>query len=138
MTCYVDCKLAKGFNMYLDQHARVITCILPAGYAHAVLQKLYEDKGISRAGFYHVRGVGGSGALRSSFVEQTEKDVLAVVVRKEQADEIFTYLYEAAEIYRPHHGFMYMQKLEKATALSCGLSAIVDSVPTYPFALHQQ
>jgi nitrogen regulatory protein PII len=109
--------------MYLDEYARIITCILPDGYARPVLEKLYQDKGISRFGFYHVRGVGGSGSHRSGFIEQTEKDVISVVVRKEQADEIFAYLYEIAEIYRPHHGFMYMQKLEKATALSCGLPA---------------
>jgi nitrogen regulatory protein PII len=98
----------------LDPNARIITCILPQGRARHVEEKLFE-KGLNRIGVYHARGIGPSASQRSSVIAQTEKDVLVAVVTQEEADEVFTYLYEVAEIYKPHNGFVYMQQLTQAT-----------------------
>jgi len=42
--------------------------------------------------------------------EQSEKEVLTVVVEEAQADDIFEYIYHLADINRPHGGIIYMQK----------------------------
>jgi hypothetical protein len=107
--------------MQLEHNACLITCIVPSGSAHSILEKIYQEKNITRIGIYHARGVGGSGMYRSSFAESIEKDILAVITGSEQADEIFEYLYDRAEIYLPHRGFMYMQRLKVATCFLRGV-----------------
>ncbi len=94
---------------------RLITCILEVGKARELMKKLTGEKGLNTVTTYHARGEGQSGAYRSSFAEQLEKDVLEVLVSGERADEIFAYLYHEAEIYQPHKGFMYMRKVGQSS-----------------------
>lgn len=112
----MDKQLPIEFNMSENSEHKLITCILPHGVGHDVLEKLEKEKNILTASVNHARGSGkltpqeyrGAG-------EQTEKEILEVVVPAEQADAIFEYLYITADINRPHGGLMYMATLGKAT-----------------------
>ncbi len=96
---------------------KLISCILPKGKAMPVMKALKEDKGIITANIHSARGAGHLTPLTYRGVgETTEKEVLDVVVSTRKANEIFEFLYEAAEIDQPHGGLMYMQALIKATS----------------------
>jgi len=100
------------------QH-KLITCILPHGTAFNVIEKLKDEKKIYAANINHARGMGrltpqqyrGAG-------EQTEKEILNVMAPAARADELFEYIYVAAEINRPHGGIIYMSKLHLGTTFT--------------------
>lgn len=95
---------------------KLITCILPHGVALDMLQRLKDEKGIIEASVNNARGMGRLTPLAHRGVaEQTEKDVLNVIVSADEADEVFEYLYESAGIGRPHGGLIYMTALGYTT-----------------------
>jgi len=95
---------------------KLITCILPKGMAIAILTKLKDEKGINRAQINSARGMGKITPLAYRGVGgQAEKDILDIIVSQTQADEIFYYIYEEADINRPHGGIIYMRQLGKST-----------------------
>ncbi len=70
--------------------------------------------GIITANMNFARGVGRLTPLAYRGIgEQTEKEILTVVVSEAQADEIFTFIYHDANINRPHGGLMYMHPLQQ-------------------------
>ncbi len=95
---------------------KLITCILPKGLAFPILEKLKDEKGINRANINSGRGMGKITPLAYRGVGgQGEKDILKVIVSQNQADEIFYYIYEEADINRPHGGIIYMSQLGMST-----------------------
>ena len=95
---------------------KLITCILPKGQAPSILKKLRDEKGINRANINSARGMGKITPLAYRGIgEQAEKEILNVVVKQELADELFEYIYEEAEIDRPHGGIIYMGQLGAST-----------------------
>ena len=97
---------------------RLITCILPKGVALPVLNKLIEERGITRININSARGTGKITPLPYRGIGgQSEKEILSIVVSRAQADDIFDYVYLEAEINRPHGGLMYMARLSYATPL---------------------
>ena len=95
---------------------KLITCILPKGLALPILKKLKEEKGINRANINSARGMGKITPLAYRGIgEQAEKELLNIVVSQEQADDIFNYIYEEADINRPHGGIIYMSQLAMST-----------------------
>ena len=102
--------------MFENDPHKLITCILPKGIALDVVKKLSEEKGIKTGNVDSSRGMGKLTPLAYRGVgEQTEKEILNVVVTEIQADEIFEYTYEEAEINQPHGGIIYMTRLQKAS-----------------------
>jgi len=89
---------------------------LPKGIGIGVMKKLKEERDIITSNVDSARGMGkltphkyrGAG-------EQTEKEILNVVVNKESADDLFEYIYEIAEINRPHGGMIYMSRLQESS-----------------------
>lgn len=95
---------------------KLITCILPQGVAFGVLEKLKLEKDIVSGNINYARGMGKLTPLAHRGVgEQTEKEILQVMVSAERSDEIFEYIYSVADINRPHGGIIYMCKLQQAT-----------------------
>ena len=105
--------------MYPHGCHKLITCFLPPGRGLGLLARLKADHGITEASVHSARGMGRltPHQHRSGVGEQTEKEVLNVVVGAERADDIFAYLYEVAEIDRPHGGILFMSALGRATEL---------------------
>ena len=96
--------------------SKLITAILPRGQAADLIQALKDEWGLQAANFNSARGVGRITPLRErGFGEQSEKDILSIVVATEQADEIFADLYWRAGLDQPHGGLMYMAALGRAT-----------------------
>lgn len=95
---------------------KLITCVLPKGKARPVLKSLKEEHGIVRASINNARGIGRFSRVRErSAGQQTEKEILNVVVTCDEAEDIFSFIYDRAAINRPHGGIIYMQKLAHAT-----------------------
>lgn len=95
---------------------KLITCILPKGLAISVLNKLRDEKGINRANINSARGMGKITPLAYRGVGgQAEKEILNVIVKEAEADDIFYYIYEEADINRPHGGIIYMSQLGAST-----------------------
>ncbi len=97
-------------------HSKMITAILPKGIALNLIDKLKSEKGLTAANFSYARGMGKlTPAKYRGIGEQTEKEILSVVVEAERGDEIFEYLFHESDINRPHGGIIYMQKLMMST-----------------------
>ena len=96
---------------------KLITCILPHGLALDLVQKLKDEKGILEANVNSARGLGKQAPQAHRGVgEQTEKEILTVVVHPDQADELFEYIYDKANINRPHGGLIFMCRLTQASS----------------------
>lgn len=96
--------------------SKLITCILPKGRAMPLLKQLKQEYGLISANFNHARGSGRLSPLTQRGVgEQTEKEILTVVVDKKQAEEIFDFIFFTAEINRPHGGMIFQNALALAT-----------------------
>ncbi len=96
--------------------SKLITCILPGGKAMPVLKRLKQEFGIVAANINHARGSGRLTPLAYRGVgEQTEKEILSVVVDAARADSVFEFIFFEAEVNRPHGGLMYQSALTLAT-----------------------
>lgn len=96
---------------------KLITAILPKGTSLNVVDKLKHEKLLTTANFNYARGMGKlTPAKYRGIGETSEKEVLTVVVEEAQADEIFEYIFDIADINRPHGGIIYMQALMQSTA----------------------
>lgn len=94
------------------QHQKLITSIMPKGTGRQVLVGLRRDHGINTGNINMARGAGMYNPLvRRGIGEQTEKEMLTVVVPAEKADEIFEYIYHLADIGEPHHGIIFQSDL---------------------------
>ena len=113
--------------MRTTRDSRLITGILPGTKAMELLKKLKEEKGIITAHANSARGMGKltPRAYRGAG-EQTEKQILNVVVDAYRAEEIFEYIYHEANIDRPHGGIIFM------TALRLGTPFILPDLPEEP------
>ena len=89
-----------------------ITVILPMGKGLDVIEALKEEKNIVSANLNYARGVGRMTPLRFRGVgEQTEKEIINVVLPAPIADDIYDYIYDFACINNPHAGILYMSEL---------------------------
>ncbi len=94
---------------------KLITCILATGKAASVVADLKNERGVSRATIHKARGIGRFAATPGKSLSQPlEKEILNVVAEADEADALFAWLYEHAEVVTPHGGIMFMQKLESA------------------------
>ena len=102
--------------MIENKPGKIITGILPGGKAMDILKKLREEKGIISANANTARGMGKlTPRAYRGFGEQTEKQILNVIVDADRADEIFEYIYHEANIDRPHGGIIFMARLQQRT-----------------------
>lgn len=102
--------------MFEQNQHKLITSILPKGTGIDVLKKLREEKGIITANVDSARGMGHlTPEAHRGIGEQSEKEILNVVIAADQADEIFEYIYAVAEINKPHGGLIYMTGIQQAS-----------------------
>ena len=95
---------------------KLITCILPQGKATPLLRYLKDEWGVVEANATHARGTGRITPLAFRGVgEQTEKEIVKVVVEAERADALFEEIFLRAEINRPHGGMIFQSDLLRAS-----------------------
>lgn len=76
------------------------------------MQGLRKDHGVKTGNINMARGAGMYKPLdKRGIGEQTEKEMLSVVVPAEQADDVFAYIYETAKINEPHRGIILQSDL---------------------------
>lgn len=91
---------------------KLITSIMPKGTGRKVLVGLRREHGINTGNINMARGAGMYNPMRKRGVgEQTEKEMLTVIVPADKADEIFAFIYDLAEIGEPHHGIIFQSDL---------------------------
>ena len=89
-----------------------ITAILPKGVALNVVSRLKKEKGVITANFGYALGIGKMTAEKVRSVgEEKEREILSVVVDDERGDEIYEFVYYAADMNKPHGGFMFMKSI---------------------------
>ena len=96
---------------------KLIHCLLPAGRAAEVMERLYKEKGIASMFHHHARGGGLSTRKGRESFHYMEREMATVLVPEERADEIFEFLYFAAGVNQPHSGMILMEKTVMARPL---------------------
>jgi len=96
---------------------KVIHCLLPAGAATGVMERLYAEKGIAGSFHHHARGGGISTRKGRESFHFVEREIATVLVPEERADEIFEFLYFATGANQPHAGMILMEKTLLAKSL---------------------
>ncbi len=99
--------------MKIDAEFKLIVCILPRGKGTELVERLSLEMGISSANVSTGRGR-GAGSIGNIGVWD-EIDTLAIAVPTERADEIFSFIYHAAELDRPRGGIMYQHAVGPVT-----------------------
>jgi hypothetical protein len=97
---------------------KVIHCLLPAGHAAEVLERLRQEKGIVDAFHHHARGGGISTRKGRESFHYVEREIATVLVPEDQADEVFEFLYFAAGLNQPHAGMVLMERTLLAHTLA--------------------
>jgi len=98
-------------------NTKLISAILPKGIALSVIKRLKDEKNIITANLNYARGTGKLTPLKyRDGVVESEKEVLTVVVEEAISEEIFDYIYEVADVNKPHGGLMYMHSLMQSSA----------------------
>lgn len=102
--------------------SKLITGTFPDdGTAQKLIKALKAEKGIITANMFQCRGLGGTdepaGRLGRLPPAKSVR-VVSVVVPANRADELFDYICDEADIYRPHGGLVYQSALQSATAFS--------------------
>jgi hypothetical protein len=96
--------------------SKLISAILPKGVALDVIRKLRQEKNLNTASINYARGTGKlARAPNRKHVIEREQEILTVIVDDNISDEIFEYIYQQADINRPHGGLIYMHRLIKST-----------------------
>ncbi|MEM7245582.1 MAG: hypothetical protein AAF533_09575 [Acidobacteriota bacterium] len=96
---------------------KLITAVLPSDVdVHALLERLRTEKGLTAANLDHGRGVGRFARAGGRRVGETsEKEILTALVEASKADDVFAFLFDAADMNRPHGGLLYVQPIRRAT-----------------------
>ena len=96
-------------------YTREFTVILYEGGARDIAEKL-RTRGINEVYYYSVRGAPVGKASESSGLPEIPKtEVLHAVVAADQADYVQEMVYDAAELFKPQRGIIYINKLLLST-----------------------
>jgi hypothetical protein len=97
---------------------KLITAVLPVQCdALGVMDGLRTELGVLAADVHPGRGVSHLSARRSRrrIGDMSEKKILTAIVRDDQAEAVFAYVHDKAEIGRAHGGLVYQQPLLRST-----------------------
>ncbi len=100
---------------------KLITCIAAEDKAHEAIKKIDNTFGIQASFNHFARGLGRSSTTQSTqgIGQQVEKITFSVLVPTRQADELFDFIYHAADLHRPHGGIIYITTVKQATISPC-------------------
>ncbi|MBU0729232.1 MAG: P-II family nitrogen regulator [Proteobacteria bacterium] len=92
----------------------LITCIVQRGEADKVV-KAAQEAGAEGATIYYGRGTGIREALgfRGRFIKP-EKEIILIVVKGEQTDQVFEAVVKAARLEKKGKGFAFLHSIDRA------------------------
>ena len=94
---------------------KLITCIASEDKAKEATEGVAKTFGIQAMVNHFSRGFGRSSPLGTQKLgQQTEKVIISVIVDKKQVDAVFTYIFHAAGLDRPHGGIIYVTAIQQA------------------------
>ncbi len=94
----------------------LITCMIQKGMANRVV-KAARAAGAQGASVHFSRGAGVRERLGLlSITVETEKEVVQIMVSKQQQEEVFAAMFDAGKLDIPGMGIMFVTHLEKAAA----------------------
>lgn len=99
--------------------SKLIQCVLPKGKA-LQLAELLSAKGITRFGFSHARGFDiHDSPQKGGIPEQVEKEMVFIIAgNQSEADDLFRFVYEEANINCLGGGMIFMSSLNAATVFA--------------------
>lgn len=101
-------------DMVVLTDVALITCVVQRGVADAII-KAAREAGAQGATVNFASGMGVRERLGLLGVAvNVEKEVISIVVSKEQAERVFEAMYLAGNLDTPGMGIMYITNLEKA------------------------
>lgn len=110
------------------ESGKAIFCVVPDdGTDKKLLHDLRSELGILRGHSMHCRGIAALGDAKTKRGKLPASDlvkVIRVVVDAEQADSVFDFIFERADVDRPGRGFMWQTPL-----IGCTLFALPGDVP---------
>jgi hypothetical protein len=95
---------------------KLLTCIIESGRGAPLIEQL-RARGVASANLHLARGLGKGSKVRGGMALYVGREILTVLADAAQADELFDFLYRAAEIAKPHAGMLLMEKLYRAEPL---------------------
>ena len=104
---------------------KLVSCLMPSGPGPELQARLFSELGLNRVDLHSARGF--MGADPSGLFNRVEKDVVSVVVDEDRAEEVFDWLYREGQVGEAEGRFLYMVRLEAATAFE-----IPSDVPREP------
>lgn len=94
---------------------KLITCIAAEDKAKHTVIELAEQFAIQATISHFARGFGRSAVSATGKLgQQTEKVILNAVVKTKNVDEIFMFMFHAADLNRPHGGLIYTTAINQA------------------------
>lgn len=94
---------------------KLITCVMPKGVGLPILRRLSDELGMVTASLHSARGLVGSDP--GGVFNRVEKDVLTVTVAAPEADGLFLWIYQEANVATEPGRFLYLAPLRGATPL---------------------
>ncbi len=100
-------------NITVLTDVSLITCVVQRGLGDEIV-KAAQEAGAQGATIHYGKGSGIHELLGVlSVAIDAEKEIINIVVAKDQADQIFEHIYIAGNLDTPGMGIAYMTKLEK-------------------------
>jgi len=94
---------------------KLITCIANEEHAKKAIQGLAEEHDIQAMVNHFARGFGRSATSSTSELgQQTEKVIFNVLLESHRVDEIFAYIFNVADLDRPHGGIIYVTAVNQS------------------------
>jgi hypothetical protein len=93
---------------------RLVGCVMPKGVGLEIMNRLFHEKGLTRVELHSARGFMGSDP--TGLFNRVEKDFLMAIVEEDRADDIFDWIYREARVSEVEGRFLYMTRLNRATA----------------------
>lgn len=101
-------------EMTILTEVSLITCMVPRGQGNVVVEAA-RGAGAQGASIHYGRGAGVRERLGLlSITVDAEKEVVQIMVSKQQEEEVFTEMFIAGKLDTPGMGIIYVTPLEKA------------------------
>ena len=91
--------------MYSNKQMCLITAILPISTTMPIIRELHA------MGIYTANKSTARGSSNTSKIHDVEMEIMTVLVKEEQSEDIFGLIYERGGLFQPSHGLIYQTSI---------------------------